>query len=234
MRGKVLEGFALVTAIIFVITIWALLVQFIGVNDNNKATIMGGALSMIGGMVGAFSAYFIAKMQMTKQLDLQYKKEEEKMVKEVKISNFFKLLEIGDNLLQLINKLHVSLVEGLIESLVSQENIVNREKEIRVLVQEIKEQSTRVVLYKVFFDDRVLNNFPDLPQAIKDMEQMVYRMLIDHQQSALEFSAQEVLERVSELNHEINKEVVKVLTKPKEDTAKILSYTNLYLKKSIE
>ncbi|PID21903.1 hypothetical protein CSV61_06705 [Sporosarcina sp. P3] len=93
MREKLIEGFALVAAIIFAITIWALLIQFIGVDNANKAAISGGVLSMIGGMVGAFSAYFIAKMQLTKQLELQDIKDRNRILLEVRMHKAEELLD---------------------------------------------------------------------------------------------------------------------------------------------
>lgn len=67
MREKILGGFALTMALLFVVTIWALLVQFLDVHNVEKATITGGILSMLGGIVGAMGAYFIAVHQINKE-----------------------------------------------------------------------------------------------------------------------------------------------------------------------
>ena len=234
MFNKFFNTILLLSIIGFVIAVYALLMQVFGISSVEKATIISGLLSMIGGSLGAFGAYFIARMQMTKQLDLQYKKEEEKMIKEVKINNYLKLLEIGDNLLQLINKLYYSLIEIYLESIASKENVVELEKDIRIIVQEIKEQSTKVVIYKVFFDDRVLMNFPDLPKVTQEMEQLVYLKLIDFRQTTHDKSDLIENEKFDKLTDEIRKEFDTIINRPKEDIFKILSYTNLYLKNSIE
>jgi len=77
VREKYLTGFALIVAILFVITSWALMIQSIGVDDPSKATIVGGILSMFGGLLGAIGAYFIAVQQINKQKEILEKKDVE-------------------------------------------------------------------------------------------------------------------------------------------------------------
>ncbi|WP_277679560.1 hypothetical protein [Gracilibacillus dipsosauri] len=48
---------------VLAIIIWVLTIPYIGVDDSNKATI-------ISGLAGAFTAYLIARAQLTKQLEL--------------------------------------------------------------------------------------------------------------------------------------------------------------------
>jgi hypothetical protein len=74
-------------------SIWALAIQSIDVDSSNKATIISGVLSMLGGMVGAFSAYLIAREQITKQLVLQDQKDRSRVLLEVRLRKAEEVLE---------------------------------------------------------------------------------------------------------------------------------------------
>jgi hypothetical protein len=74
-------------------SIWALAIQYIDVDSSNKATIISGVLSMLGGMVGAFSAYLIARAQITKQLNLQDEKDRSRVLLEIRLRKAEEVLE---------------------------------------------------------------------------------------------------------------------------------------------
>lgn len=69
---------------------------------GNQATIYAGFLGLVGGIVGAMAAFLIARMQMTKQLDLQYKKEKNKLKLELELNSM-------QNLSNHINKLRMEI-----------------------------------------------------------------------------------------------------------------------------
>lgn len=55
------------TIIVFLIAIYASILQVFGIDNANKATIIGGILSMIGGALGALGAYLVARNQIEKE-----------------------------------------------------------------------------------------------------------------------------------------------------------------------
>lgn len=77
---------------VFLFGILAITFQVIGEDSSNKASIIGGILSMIGGALGALGAYIVATYQMNKQYDYD-KKKEEKQRNEV-IEQTLKKLEL--------------------------------------------------------------------------------------------------------------------------------------------
>lgn len=89
MKEKILTGISFLAVSIFVITIWALLVQFIGVQDDDKATIIAGILGMVGGFAGAMGAYFAAKMQIDTQME-RLRDEEKKKARPFILCNDFR------------------------------------------------------------------------------------------------------------------------------------------------
>lgn len=91
---KVFEFIFIVFTCIFLIGLFSLIFQVIGQDSPNKATIISGLLSMIGGAVGALSAFLIARMQLTKQLELQDKKNREMFLAELKIKRAEEALKI--------------------------------------------------------------------------------------------------------------------------------------------
>lgn len=79
---------ALAGITIGVVVILTIIAYQIGVDDlekSNRIAIISGLLSMVGGIAGAFSAYLIARMQLTKQLELQDKKNREMFLAELNI-----------------------------------------------------------------------------------------------------------------------------------------------------
>jgi hypothetical protein len=96
IKERILSGTALLLSFSLAVFIWSLTIQSIGVNVNstNKATIISGFLSMLGGMVGAFSAYLIARAQITTQLDLQDKKDRSRVLLETKLRKAEEVLEV--------------------------------------------------------------------------------------------------------------------------------------------
>ncbi|KAA0546050.1 hypothetical protein FZW96_17180 [Bacillus sp. BGMRC 2118] len=58
------------------------------------ATIIGGFLSLLGGIFGAVGAYLVAKFNMDEQLNRQYRKEYEKIIIEMYINKYQEMLII--------------------------------------------------------------------------------------------------------------------------------------------
>lgn len=91
---KVFEVMLIIFTGLFLVGLFSLLFQIVGEDSPNKATIISGILSMIGGGIGALSAFLIAKMQLTKQLELQDKKNREMFLAEMKIKKAEEILNI--------------------------------------------------------------------------------------------------------------------------------------------
>ncbi|MEY9975749.1 hypothetical protein [Lysinibacillus sp. RC79] len=73
---RILEAILCIFVGIFLFGIMAITFQVIGEDSSNKASIIGGILSMIGGAIGALGAYIVATYQMNKQIEHEKKKEE--------------------------------------------------------------------------------------------------------------------------------------------------------------
>ncbi|MFB7159561.1 hypothetical protein [Lysinibacillus sp. NPDC056232] len=66
---RVIEVILCIFAGVFLFGILAIAFQVIGEDSPNKASIIGGILSMIGGALGALGAYIVATYQMNKQFE---------------------------------------------------------------------------------------------------------------------------------------------------------------------
>lgn len=88
---RVLEVILCIFAGVFLFGIIAIAFQVIGEDSPNKASIIGGILSMIGGALGALGAYIVATYQMNKQFEHEKKKEE--IQRKENILNILKILE---------------------------------------------------------------------------------------------------------------------------------------------
>lgn len=73
---KVIEVIFCIFVGVFLFGILAITFQVIGEDSSNKAAIIGGILSMVGGALGALGAYIVATYQMNKQYEYDKKKEE--------------------------------------------------------------------------------------------------------------------------------------------------------------
>lgn len=179
MSEKLLQGFAFITAIIFVITIWALSIQFIGVDNTSKATIIGGVLSMIGGMVGAFSAYFIARMQLTKQLDLQDEKDRARIIMKMKIDKADELLSILHSNMHLLHQLHGSVMVLQIdfERFLDQKKSVS--KEAMVNFDDLRNNAIMEDIQK--YRDVFLRDINKFPSYSAYYPVLISRVISDHE-----------------------------------------------------
>lgn len=101
MKKNIFTVFCLFTTFVFVVSIYALIFQVIGNDSPNKATIFSGVLSMIGGIVGALGAYFVASNQMNKQFEHE-KKKEEKQRKETIEQTLKKLEYLNSEVIEFI------------------------------------------------------------------------------------------------------------------------------------
>lgn len=70
---KVIEVLLCIFIVVFLFGILAITFQVIGEDSSNKASIIGGILSMVGGAIGALGAYVVATYQMNKQTENQEK-----------------------------------------------------------------------------------------------------------------------------------------------------------------
>ncbi|MET4560768.1 hypothetical protein ABIA69_001912 [Lysinibacillus parviboronicapiens] len=97
--NKVLIISTLLMIIIFTITLISLVIQTFKIESGVWATIIGGVLSMFGGMVGAFGAYLVASHQMNKQIEHEKKKEEKLRLTQIKktLKKLQRLNEIAIN-----------------------------------------------------------------------------------------------------------------------------------------
>gem|GEM_PF-6056701 len=81
----------------FAVIILTVMAYQIGVDKleaNNRSVIIGGLFSFGGGAIGALSAYLIARIQLTKQLELQDEKERKRILLEIKMKKAEEVLEI--------------------------------------------------------------------------------------------------------------------------------------------
>ncbi|WP_312507410.1 hypothetical protein [Lysinibacillus sp.] len=216
----------LTIGVVVVLTIIAFQIGVEELEKPNRIAIISGLLSMVGGIAGAFGAYFIARMQMTKQLDLQYKKEEEKMIKEIKINNYLKALENGDALLQSLSKLHRLLLESLIDISADDQSFIKYEKNINTQLQEIKALSTKLNIYEVFYDQNALFHFKNINKNINSMNTEVLEKWLGYC-----LNKEDLRKSINNLES-TSKEFAKMIEKPRTHVIKILSITQLYLKKA--
>ncbi|WP_347722517.1 hypothetical protein [Lysinibacillus capsici] len=75
MKKKSITIILLITIGLFLIVLYASIIQVFGIQSDDKATIIGGVLSMIGGALGALGAYVVATYQMNKQIEHEKQKE---------------------------------------------------------------------------------------------------------------------------------------------------------------
>lgn len=153
---KILEIVLICFVIIFLFSLFTLMIQVVGNDSSNKATILSGLLSMIGGAAGAFSAYFIARWQMDKQLDLQYKKEKEKIIVELKINKTNEIINIYNDVLNEIASFE--------EKWINLQSFVNKKRKylgsgVFALSDFIDEKCSNEVLYSKRF---VINRYHDV------------------------------------------------------------------------
>ncbi|RDV26298.1 hypothetical protein [Lysinibacillus capsici] len=94
---RVIEVILSIFVGVFLFGIFAITFQVIGGDSSNKAAIIGGILSMFGGLIGAFGAYFIAKWQMNVLLERQYEKEKSKFTWEIKVNKKLEVISILNN-----------------------------------------------------------------------------------------------------------------------------------------
>lgn len=67
-NNNFLFGITFTTLLLFIIPTFGLLIQRLGIDSNNKATIISGILSLAGGAIGALGAYVVATHQMNSNL----------------------------------------------------------------------------------------------------------------------------------------------------------------------
>jgi hypothetical protein len=148
---------------IIIMTIISSIVLFvisfqIGINDldkPNRVTIISGLLSMIGGMVGALGAFFIARMQMTKQIDIQFEKEHKKMIIEIKIIKIQEAIKIYNSLqdkFQLIVNLYNSFNKEVKRNSMYEKNSIDLDDIYKNVYVKLKFQDKSLDLIKEFSD----------------------------------------------------------------------------------
>ncbi len=92
---KTLTFTAIITAVLFVVSIFFLTVQTYNNSGTDSATVLSGVLSMFGGVLGALGAYLVARHQMNKQ---QRERENELKIISRPIINCAKANNVKENL----------------------------------------------------------------------------------------------------------------------------------------
>lgn len=69
MKSKIYSIFLLISIGIFLVSLYAAIIQVFGIESDDRATILGGVLSMVGGAVGAMGAYMVARHQVNEEKD---------------------------------------------------------------------------------------------------------------------------------------------------------------------
>jgi len=113
---RVIEVILCIFAGVFLFGIIAIAFQVIGEDSPNKASIIGGILSMIGGALGALGAYIVATYQMNKQFEYEKKKEHAHEITQIK-KTLKKLLLLNDFARKFVNTFRVGFDKPFSEEL---------------------------------------------------------------------------------------------------------------------
>ncbi|MFE3576886.1 hypothetical protein [Lysinibacillus sp. NPDC059133] len=92
---------ALTIGVVIVLTIIAFQIGVNELEKPNRIAIVSGLLSMVGGIAGAFGAYFVATYQMNKQIEHEKKKEEIQR-KESILHNLVILKRLNDEAMEFV------------------------------------------------------------------------------------------------------------------------------------
>lgn len=148
MNNKSVITLLLISIIGFLIAVYASLMQVFGIQSVEKATIISGVLSMIGGFAGALGAYFVASNQMNKQ----FQKQDKDRVIELRIEKLNETLEIINEFLHVLQLWRgMSLnVEMSVKKCIDKEytHVVESDIFVDSNLTEIKDQITKLVSLK--------------------------------------------------------------------------------------
>lgn len=154
--NKVLTITALITALLFVTSIFFLTIQVYNNSGTDSATILSGVLSMFGGALGALGAYFVA----THQTKKQFEKEDRDRALELRIEKLNEALMITNDFLH-----HLQMIKGkfgnierfvgrcikygseIIKSAEFNESII---KELLIEIKECDAYKNELKKYKIF------------------------------------------------------------------------------------
>ncbi len=215
---KAMEIILCVFIIIFLSGIFAITFQVIGEDSTNKSTIIGGILSMLGGAIGAFGAYFVARMQMTKQLDLQYNKEREKMIVEIKINKFQELLLTYENSLQKLDYMYLTILDNVSRIRLpssSTGDVRKYEMNIRLQLVEISMNLSKVKAFMSYFEEEDIISIPNFKEVTSEFADGIYDIIISAQTNRYSINSSK-----DELSMDIDtyeERIQEILNKPYEE-----------------
>ncbi|OXS70223.1 hypothetical protein B1B04_18850 [Lysinibacillus sp. KCTC 33748] len=165
---------ALAGATFFAVIILTILAYQIGVEKleaDNKSVIIGGLFSLGGGAIGALSAYLIARMQLTKQLELQDEKDRKRILLEIKMKKAEEVLEILYQTRSIYFELQGSWAGYLLDQNNYMKNCVRNKEEVNYddflnkgLIGQLELHRDRFInkygecyIYKSYFKDLITN-----------------------------------------------------------------------------
>ncbi|QUG41572.1 hypothetical protein KD050_20245 [Psychrobacillus sp. INOP01] len=204
MYNKFVVTILLLSVIGFLIAIYALLMQAFGIQSGDKATIISGILSMVGGFAGALGAYFVASNQMNKQFQHE-KRKEEKQSKEQILHTLKKLKILNEDIINFVEHLESEFIKLDID-------------DIDVILK-VREYDLRYIVNKVDkINDDILRNdhnidFLNFSRQINNMYIEIIgftHLPIEHKSLSLEDLRQSVKKRdfklfEAQFNRHINK-----------------------------
>ncbi|MFZ0576074.1 MAG: hypothetical protein WAM41_01095, partial [Psychrobacillus psychrotolerans] len=153
MKEKFITVLTLFVAIIFTVSIYSLTIQSIGVDDSNKATIISGVLSMIGGMIGALVAgviaIYISKTQLARQAKFDDSRERQLIAIKLYIEKYqeiyIKLTDLGRGYSK-----WVSTVSNYYNEYIPKEQLLREDEELQEKIVELRRSLNA---YKPFLKD---------------------------------------------------------------------------------
>lgn len=158
----------LTIGVVVVLTIIAFQIGVDELEKPNRIAIISGLLSMVGGIAGAFGAYFIAKWQMTNLLDLQFKREHEKMILEIKINKFQEIIYFLNHIKKEFNLFertfhsHVAYTQHLlnesqdVEGFMKMYSLKQCDK-VEESLNKLSKDYVEIFKYKVFLDSDIMS-----------------------------------------------------------------------------
>ncbi|MFJ8065835.1 hypothetical protein ACIQYS_14490 [Psychrobacillus sp. NPDC096426] len=174
MNNKSVITLLLISIIGFLVALYALLMQVFGIQSDDKATIIGGILSMAGGALGAFGAYQVAVWQTNKAIEndreiriRQKKVEKLEELKTAFVSCYITLEEVYKK---------VYKQQEMINTLI--EKKYNVFKKDNFLTNDLENEFIKGVMQLQSFKMIFMNNKEYVPARIDPLEVMtaMYRM----------------------------------------------------------
>ncbi|OXS70217.1 hypothetical protein B1B04_18820 [Lysinibacillus sp. KCTC 33748] len=219
---KVLEVILCFFVGVFLFGIFAITFQVIGGDSTNKAAIIGGVLSMLGGAIGAFGAYFIARWQMNVLLERQYEKEKNKLAWEIRVNKKLEVVQILNNKINDLDLFWKEYTSHSVDLGLFLERIIAEDPEIKEIelsrdnlnkgMKFIEKLTDFVFAFKIFFSYKSFysEDFLSLLNEIEDDLIESYTIIIElipHDHLKIEYSTEEFFNNWFEEKAELDKEI---------------------------